>query len=277
MREMDDRFQESRGEMFPSLGRRHRSSGPPFTVMAVVAVLLAAGGLGWWQLRSREAADATGSEAQAAVPDPDATDPGDAPLVLPALAMSDGFVRELAQAVSSHPEWAAWLVSDELVGRFVATVVDVARGSSPAAHVEFMAPDGPFQVEEAGGRTVIAPASYRRYDLVAETVASLEAEGAARLYDRLRPLFEEAYAELGISQYTWDEMLAVALANLLAVEVPGGAVPVEPYEAVYAFADPTLQSLTPAEKHLLRMGPSNARRVQAKVREIGEAIGVAEP
>ena len=47
----------------------------------------------------------------------------------------------------------------------------------------------------------------------------------------------------------------------------------------YHFADPALEALSPAQKQLLRLGPGNARRVQAKLRELAPALGldVADP
>ena len=42
----------------------------------------------------------------------------------------------------------------------------------------------------------------------------------------------------------------------------------------YAFANPQLQTLTPAQKHLLRMGPEHAPRVQAKLRDIALALSI---
>jgi len=71
-----------------------------------------------------------------------------------------------------------------------------------------------------------------------------------------------------VSDGTFEEALARAMDNLLAVEVPEG--PLEVREAVgrYVYTDPGLEGLTPAAKHLLRMGPENARLVQDKLRQI---------
>ena len=42
--------------------------------------------------------------------------------------------------------------------------------------------------------------------------------------------------------------------------------------ATYVYTDQQFESLTPVQKQLLRMGPANARRVQARLREIRSAI-----
>jgi hypothetical protein len=41
---------------------------------------------------------------------------------------------------------------------------------------------------------------------------------------------------------------------------------------VYEYADPKLEALSPAQKALLRMGPRNVPRVQAKLRELAAAL-----
>ena len=49
---------------------------------------------------------------------------------------------------------------------------------------------------------------------------------------------------------------------------------VEPDGGLWAFSDPAVERLSPAQKHLVRMGPDNAALVQAKLRELADALGV---
>ena len=42
--------------------------------------------------------------------------------------------------------------------------------------------------------------------------------------------------------------------------------------ASYAFADPKIEQLAPAQKQLIRMGPENLSRVRARLLEIKQAI-----
>jgi hypothetical protein len=44
----------------------------------------------------------------------------------------------------------------------------------------------------------------------------------------------------------------------------------------YEYSDQELESLSAAQRHLLRMGPRNALRIQAKLREIQNELGPAE-
>lgn len=253
--------------------RRRRFAGRPAVITAVVAVLLLAAGGAWWWLRSRDGGRELDGGADVRDTRPARAAPGDSAAGLPPLEASDELVRRLASGLSSRPELAEWLATDTLVRRFVGAVVVVAAGRSPRDELAFMAPEERFRVEEPDVPTMIDPVSYRRYDPVAATVASLDTRGTAELYRRLRPLFREAYRDLGFREGSFDATLARAVETLLAVPVPDGPVEVVPSGAdAYEFRDRDLEELAPAQKHLLRMGPENARRVQAKLRELADAL-----
>jgi len=211
-------------------------------------------------------------------PEPTAAPPGTPALEpepsepLPPLAESDALVRERAAAASARPEFAAWLAGNGLVTRFVAAVDNVANGESPRAHLRELGPSAPFQAVQRSGRHFVAAKSWSRYDLVASVFASLDADVCAELHRLLLPLFEEAYGELGRREGSFDDVLARAFRELLRTPVPVGEIEVVPGIRSYRFADPDLQALSPAQKHLVRMGPGNVRAVQAKLRELAAAL-----
>ncbi len=177
-------------------------------------------------------------------------------------------MRGLVGRLSAHPQLASWLVTDELVRRFVGVVVDLAGGLSPASRVEFLIPEREFMVRESGESILLDPAGYRRYDLLTDTFVSLDTSGSARLYHELHPLFEAAYDELGIPNQNFDDAMTLAVDNLLAAEVPAGPFELRPNESIYEFRDIALEARSPAEKHLIRMGPENAERFRAKLAEL---------
>lgn len=259
--------------------RRRRGSQLPLgSVAAAILILLLIGGAAWYWLRS----STEGPAPEAAAPAPEAPEgplpfPGMDTMDLPDLNASDDFVRGLVAGLSSHPQLARWLVTDDLVRRFVGVVVDLAGGSNPSAHLRFMAPAEEFSTERRDGRVVMAQASQRRYDLVAATFASLDAPGSARLYRQLRPLIDEAYRELGIPGTSFDEVLAMAVGNLLAVQPRDEPLEVLGADGIYVFADPELEARRGAEKVLLRMGPANTRRIQGKTRELAQELGISTP
>jgi hypothetical protein len=279
MREWSRRPGRRPGEQpFAFIGRR-RAPGPGPAAAVVVVILLLAGGFLWYRfLGSRQDPQPPlvhGDTAADPAPASTAPAPHAPPLELPPLDASDAFLRGLVARLSAHPQLAAWLVTDQLVHRFVVSVLQLAEGASPAAELRVMAPAGEFRVRESAGRLFIDPSGYRRYDRMAETLASIDAGGGARLYRQLLPLFDQAYHELGFPGRSFDVVFTRAVANLLAFDIADRQWEVVPNENVYAFADARVEARSPAEKHLLRMGPANAHRIRTKLAEVADSLGMA--
>ena len=209
---------------------------------------------------------------------PSDVEDAEAPPATPAsLEGTDELVRRLAAGLSSHPNLAKWLAHDELVRRFVVTVANVAEGQSPTKQLTFLEPREDFSVIEKGGRVVVDPRSYHRYDAAAEVVASLDAAGCAELYRELDAEIDAAWAELGEPGTDFDTVVARAIGTVLAVPLPEGEVELDPRVTTHQYADRRFEKLTPAQKQLLRMGPQNVRKVQEKAREVSAALGLDAP
>ena len=192
---------------------------------------------------------------------------------LPVLEASDAVVRQLAATLSSHPRLAAWLVNEDLVRRFTVAVTNLAEGITPRTHLAFMEPRQEFDVLQRGEAVVIDPRSYARFDTVVGVFESLDTAGVAQLFERFEPLMEEAYRDLGYPDGGFRATLLRAIRELLATPRLEGDPEVRAGVTSYTFADPRLEGLSGAQKQLLRMGPRNVARVQAKLSEIALALG----
>jgi hypothetical protein len=203
---------------------------------------------------------------------------GSEPLVLPAVGLdqSDPVVREYAKAISSSLRFGQWLGSKELVRKFVAAVDNIANGLSPRPQVDFWAPEGQFKAVNKPAGTFIDESKYSRYDPAAEVFASLDARAAVRFYRGLRPLIQEAYRDLGYPDTDFSDTLVKAMAELLDTPVVERPVKLEKKILSYVMADESLESLSQAQKQLLRMGPKNVRLIQGKIRELAAALGIPE-
>ena len=177
------------------------------------------------------------------------------------LSASDAFIRQVAVTLSENPRFAAWLVNDDLVERFVKVVANVAYGEDPRAHIPFMRPGRAFAVEERGGAAVISPASYARYRPIIETLESLDVEGSAQIFRRLEPAMVEVYQELGLPG-TFEDTLDRAAARVLDARLPSGEVEVVESVLSYRFADEELEGRSDFDKLLLRLGPENLERLK---------------
>lgn len=251
----------------------------PWPLIAVAALLGALLFGGYWFLRVSRSAEPAADVAAVAAPPavvPQPTTPlGGSPFPadVPGLDASDAFVRTWAPRLSQHPRLVAWLATDGLIRNFVTVVTNIAEGRTPSARVPVLKPNGPFLVVERKGLLFVDDRSYARYDALAEAFASIDATAAAQLYATLKPRIEEAHGELG-GAGSFDATLERAIVQLLDTPVSDRPLQVEPAGIGYAAVDSRLDDLRGAQKHLLRMGPSNARRVQAHVRELALALGI---
>lgn len=186
----------------------------------------------------------------------------------------DEMVRRVVGTISSHPTLVKWLATEGLVRRFVVAVDNVAEGKSPRQGLVFMDPRDDFEVSGGGDRIVIDPSSYRRYDVITEAVDSIDVDGVVAAFEELEPRIDEAYRQLGYPDRRFRDVLRDAIRRLLRVPVPRGEIEVRPKVKSYKFADERLEARSAAEKHLLRMGPENQKRVQRKLAEIADALGI---
>jgi Protein of unknown function (DUF3014) len=198
------------------------------------------------------------------------------PVSVPPLSDSDGFVRDLLRGLSSRPELAVWLATPDLVRNAAAVVDNIAEGEAPAKHLQGFAPKQPFRTAGSGSALVTDPRSYARFDALADAVDSIDAAGAVKAYRNMRPLFEEAYRDLGHPEGKFDLALQRAISRLLATPDVPPDVRLESHVESYHYANETYESLSGAQKQLLRMGPRNVRLVKDKLREILRALGFEE-
>ena len=262
---------------------KHSTSGPSggrpigMTVAAVVAILFIGIAVYWFFGRGtdEEPPPAVVTDTLLEPSPPAPVEPPPAPVELPALDVSDALVRGLVAALSAHPDLAAWLVSDDLVRRFVVVVDNIAEGRNPSQHVMFMKPDTGFSVTGGDAGATINPRSYRRYDMHAQIVDSFYTQGTAELYLTLEPLMDEAYVELGYPDRRFRNTLARAITHLLDTPVVDEPPAVAGRAPFYEHLHGSLEALTPVQKQFIGMGPDNMRTVQAKLLAISRAIGIS--
>ncbi len=254
----------------PPARRRGMLIGVVLLVALIAAVALGFYGRDWWTREGPVEAPRTAAPAGAGAAVPEGFGP------VPPLDASDDFVRALVRQLSQKPEWAAWLATGDLVRAFVASVDKVAVGSSPAKELKAAAPTEKFQTLGSGATLRIDPASYARYNAIANAVDAIDPDGAARAYRRLRPLMQQAFDELGYVNLSFEDRLARAIGRLVDVPVPEGDVMLRATSVTFQYADPELEALSPAQKHMLRMGPHNMRLVQTKLRAFARAAGLTQ-
>jgi hypothetical protein len=265
--------------------RRRMRRRTPGAAAALLAIAAAIAALYWWLARepiapggeespsAEQGADAPRMPTAAPVESPaEPAAPSEPSLPLPPLDASDTFLREQIGALSTHPLLAQWLAQSELASRVAASVDNLAEGRVPRAHMGFLRPREPFRVLGAEPHLRVDPASYARWDGVAEVVASVDAAAAAALYRRVEPLLQEAYAVLGYPDRALDARVVAAIDELLEAPILDASPPLVPHVKTYKWADPEIERLSPAQKLLLRMGPHHVATIQSKLRALRGAL-----
>jgi len=163
----------------------------------------------------------------------------------------------------------AWLAPNELVRKIVVFVDNVANGSIARQPVSVLAPRGSFSATPVSEKLyVLDDATYNRYNQVTTVLVSLDTRRAVEFYVLLRPLFQEAYDELGYSNVKFDDAIFKAIGRLL--ETPLMTEPVRLVRPVvmYEFEDKRLEALSSVQKQMIRMGPTNTRAIQEKLSQV---------
>jgi len=242
----------------------------PLLIGLAVAGVLGVGAAFYFK---KPAAPVLPPPAAPAAPPAPATPPAEP---LPALSDSDNFIRAKLSALIKSPALAGWLNTADLVRRAAAATALIADGGSPRDSLSFLAPVGKFKTLKKNGKLVVDPKSFARYDAVAAAIDSLDAQGAAKLVEQADPLFQSACSELGAINCSFKDTLLRAIRHLAAAPVPEGDVALRAKVVSYAYADERLEKLSKAQRHLLRMGPANERKVQDKLRALGRALGASD-
>ncbi|PKO28945.1 MAG: DUF3014 domain-containing protein [Betaproteobacteria bacterium HGW-Betaproteobacteria-9] len=275
----------------------------PVLIAALVA-LAVAGYFGWQHFKPVQAPLVPAAAPPAAAPEappaavaPEPTPPAvehpveapvaDAasePAALPALDGSDAHVSGLLSGLLSRKNLLTFLQLDGFVRRTVATVDNLARPQAPVMVWPVIPTPQRFTTQRGeNGVETIHPGNSQRYVPLVLMIESVDSGKAVDLYRSLYPLFQQAYEELGFPGRYFNDRLVQVLDHLIATPVPTeplavtlvdvkGTVPSTRPWVRYELADPDLESLSAGRKMLLRTGPDNQRRLQAKLKDIRQRV-----
>ena len=205
------------------------------------------------------------------VVDPEAAPPREADepeVVLPSLNNSDDFVRGRIRALRAGAAMLPLIADDQLIRKFVVFVENVSRGEFPQTDLPYRSVGVEMAVRELDQNLfLMEEGAHARFDGFIDAMTAVDAEQAHALYRLLKPLFQQAYAEVGYRGRDFDDALRLAINNVLrATDVEGPFQLVKP-AVMYLFADSELENADAVYKQLMRIGPRNGTRLMAKLAE----------
>jgi hypothetical protein len=265
----------------PTLGRRLLPWGVPVVLLAVAI----AGGYLYW-LRSPALAPTSEAPAAAAAPRaaaeptirhpiedarPETTEPVAATLP-PSVDESDEAVEEALTALVGRGPLEQFASLSGFVRRVVATIDNLPRNKAPRRVWPLTPTAGTFATTGGKDAVYLSAENYRRYEPALRLMESVDTGKLVALYVRLYPLFQQAYKDLGYPDKYFNDRLVEVIDHLLATPDVAGPIRLARPWVMYEFADPGFEARSAGQKILIRIGPENAARVKAKLREIRRQV-----
>ncbi len=214
----------------------------------------------------------TPPEAPISKPDDEAVVAGEQeepPFILPSLDNSDQLIREGAVNLTRHEGINRWLGPNDLIRKFVVFVDNIAEGRVARETVRVLTPEGSFTVRQVSDEVfILDEASYQRYNRIVQVIVSIDARRSAEFFMLLSPLFQKALQELGYPDRQFGDVVFKAIGRLLEAPIITKPVRLIRPVVMYEFEDQRLESLSPAQKQLVRMGPENTKMLQDHLRNI---------
>lgn len=252
-------------------------------VSALIALAIGVGGYLYWQHASAPPPAELPSDTPPVVarPEPSAPVPEavphypiDPPPADQAPAAEEDFDARLLAALRAL--FGASLDSvfntSDIVRRIVVTVDNLPRERVSRRLMPVRPVPGPMAVAGSGEQRVIDAANAERYRPYVELMERVPIAALVDAYTRNYAAFQARYVELGYPQGYFNNRLVEVIDHLLATPEPAMPLRVAQPKVLYTFADPELEKLSEGRKILLRMGPDNAAKVKARLRDIRAAV-----
>jgi hypothetical protein len=195
------------------------------------------------------------------------------PPPLPTLDDSDERFKQALFEVAPASGIISLFKMDRMIRRFVVTVDNLPREKQLRPRYSVAEPTaGRLIVEREGDALYLSSDNFARYEPFIQLVEAVDTDRLVTMYLRFYPLIQRAYQDLGYPSNWFNDRLIDVIDHLLtAPDVTGRIRLVRPH-VLYKYADPELEAQSAGHKVLIRMGPENASRLKARLRDVRRAL-----
>jgi hypothetical protein len=192
---------------------------------------------------------------------------------LPPLDDSDDVLRQDLYKLASRKTLESQLILNRIIRRFVVTVDNLPRKQLlNRKHRSNQSVRGRLIVDQDSNGFYLSNENYARYEPFIDLLDALDTEQVIALYLRYYPLIQAAYEDTGYPSAYFHDRLIEVIDHLLEAPDIGGRVSLVRPHVLYLYADPELEALSAGQKVFIRIGPRNAARVKAKLRELRKRL-----
>lgn len=168
-----------------------------------------------------------------------------------------------------------WFNVINVIEKYLVVINDVSQNQISYKHRAFIKAPGSIVVKEDSEGLYLAQESYKRYDGLANAIASIDVQKGFALYLKFKPVFKAVYQNFAYpAGYELEDIFMKAAASVIEAPVIESRLALVQHTVKYKFAEKKLETLNDVEKQMLRMGPENTKKIQAKLRQLVEAISV---
>jgi hypothetical protein len=244
-----------------------------------VAVVLAAAGAWYWYSGHEAAAlpapaaavlpaAPVSSEPQISHPIPADNDAA----ALPSLNDSDQVVHDSLAGVIGHDPVEQFLVPQNIVRHLVVTVDNLPRKKLAVDLRPLKPTAGQTATATQGDIVTLSPENFERYTPLMRVLEKTDVKALAVVYERLYPLFQQSYEDLGYPGKYFNDRLVEVIDHLLQTPEVTTPIQLAQPKVFYEYADQDLEGRSAGQKLLIRMGAANERIIKAKLRDFRTEI-----
>jgi hypothetical protein len=213
---------------------------------------------------------------------PQSIEPPVAKIVLPGLNQSDELIKSRLPSLTWRTELLKLVIDDDMIRRIVVFTDNFSQGNVAYSHSPLVSPQNKFSMDDADAVQVNSDNAQqnswllennqsKRFSVYIDLIRSLDQEALLQAYKDFKPLFDEAYSELGY-EGDFTEVMQEAINRVLDIELPDESVVIIRPSVMYKFQDKKIEDLPDADKLLLRLGRDNLLAIKTVLLDLNETL-----
>jgi len=197
---------------------------------------------------------------------------------LPLLNDSDDWIKEKLTTITWRKELLKLVIDDDMIRRLVVFTDNFAQGMIAYEHSPLVKPSVKFEgldlpSEQGAQEWIFDENSTKRFKLYVELLRSVDVESLVDWYYDVKPLINEAYAEMGYPDDDFTETMQDAITRVLDMDMPKEEVVLIRPSVMYKYKSQELESMSDTDKLLMRIGKENLLVIKSVLLEFSDKLG----
>jgi len=198
---------------------------------------------------------------------------------LPLLDESDSWLKEKLPSLTWRKELLKLVIDDDMIRRFVVFTDNFSQGILAYKYSPLVSPNSSFSAietqifdDENQQQWLWDRQSEKRFSLYIDLLKSVDNDSLISWYHEIKPLIDQAYAELGYPDDDFTDVLQSAITRILDAELPKSELKIIRSSVMYKYQDPEIEALDDVDKLLLRLGKENLLIIKSALLEFSEKL-----